>query len=190
MTGNIFKQIGASNHTDKERQKYDYYATEPKAMELLLRQETFSENVWECACGEKHLSKVLEANGYSVRSSDIIDRCGNEVFDFLDMNNTHWDGDIITNPPFRRAEEFIEKALSIIPDWSKVAMFLKIQFLEGKGRRELFNYAPPYRIYVFSSRIKCVINGDFDKMEHNSAVAYAWFIWKKGYRGRPEIVWI
>ena len=56
----IFKQIGASNHTEKQRQQEDYYATEPKAMELLLEQETFSNNVWECACGEKHLSKVLE----------------------------------------------------------------------------------------------------------------------------------
>ena len=70
---NIYKQIGASNHTEKERQQEDYYATEPKAMELLLEQETFSDNVWECACGEKHLSKVLEAHHYNVRSSDIVD---------------------------------------------------------------------------------------------------------------------
>ena len=186
----IFKQIGASNHTEKERQQEDYYATEPRAMELLLEQETFSHNVWECACGEKHLSKVLEAHNYNVRSSDIVDRCGNEVLDFLDMGNTAWNGDIITNPPFKYATEFIEKALSIIPDWNKVAMFLKLQFLEGKGRRELFNVAPPYRIYVFSSRVNCAMNGDFETYKMNSAVAYAWFVWKKGYKGRPEIFWI
>lgn len=190
MTSNIFKQIGASNHTDVERQKEDYYATDPKAIELLLEQETFSDNIWECACGEKHLSRVLEAAGYKVRSSDIVDRCGNEVFDFLWLNNTKWNGDIITNPPFSLAIEFIDKALSIIPKWNKVAMFLKIQFLEGKGRREFFNNAPPYRIYVFSSRISCAINGEFDKLKHSSAVAYAWFVWKKGYKGRPEIAWI
>lgn len=49
----IYKMIGASNHTDKERQIHDYYATEPKAAELLLEQEKFHEVIWECACGEE-----------------------------------------------------------------------------------------------------------------------------------------
>ena len=55
----IFKMLGASNHTEKERQKEDYYATDPIAVELLLDLETFNKDVWECACGEKHLSNVL-----------------------------------------------------------------------------------------------------------------------------------
>jgi hypothetical protein len=53
-TGNgnsIYKTLGASNHTEKERQKNDYYATEPHATELLLEKEKFSSNIWECACG-------------------------------------------------------------------------------------------------------------------------------------------
>ena len=61
-TGNsnsIYKTLGASNHTDKERQNEDYYATDPKAADLLLELEKFSPNIWECACGEGHLSKVL-----------------------------------------------------------------------------------------------------------------------------------
>lgn len=43
-TGNqrsIYTTLGASNHTDKERQQHDYYATEPRAMELLLAEEQF-----------------------------------------------------------------------------------------------------------------------------------------------------
>ena len=51
--------LGASNHGQHERETHDYYATEPKAVELLLNEESFS-NVWECACGEGHLAKVLE----------------------------------------------------------------------------------------------------------------------------------
>ena len=61
-TGNsnsIYKTLGASNHTDKDRQNEDYYATEPKAAKLLLGLETFSPNIWECACGEGHLSKIF-----------------------------------------------------------------------------------------------------------------------------------
>lgn len=53
-TGNsnsIYKTLGASNHTDKEREENDFYATESKAAELLLNLETFSKNIWECACG-------------------------------------------------------------------------------------------------------------------------------------------
>ena len=192
-TGNgnsIFKALGASNHTEKERQQQDYYATEPRAAELLLERETFSENVWECACGEKHLAKVFEAHGYNVRSSDIVDRCGNEIYDFLDMCNTDWDGDIITNPPYALATEFVYKALSIIPEGHKVAMFLKLQFLEGKERRELYRIAPPRKLYVASSRLNCAMNGDFEKYNYNSAVCYAWFVWEKGYKGKPEIEWI
>ena len=113
-TGNansIFKTLGASSHTDKERHKEDYYATEPKGTEVLLEVEQFLSNVWECACGEGHMSKVLEKNGYNVRSSDLIDRGYGEVYDFLSLENTEWNGDIITNPPYRMAKEFVLKAL-------------------------------------------------------------------------------
>lgn len=53
-TGNsksIYTTMGASNHSDKERQSEDYYATEPKATQLLLEVEQFSPVIWECACG-------------------------------------------------------------------------------------------------------------------------------------------
>lgn len=58
-TGNkksTFVTLGASNHTDKERQKEDYYATDPIAARLLLEVEPFEGKIWECACGEKHLA--------------------------------------------------------------------------------------------------------------------------------------
>ena len=62
-SNSIYKTLGASNHTEKEREGNDYYATEPKAVMLLLEQEKFSQWVWECACGEGHISEVLKANG-------------------------------------------------------------------------------------------------------------------------------
>lgn len=188
----VFKTLGASNHTDKERQNEDYYATEPRAGELLLQVESFDQNVWECACGEKHLSKVFEKHGYKVRSSDLIDRCGNEVFDFLSMENQEWNGDIITNPPYKYAQEFVEKALQIIPNGNKVAMFLKVQFLEGKKRKYLFANYPPHTIYVSSSRLLCAKNAEFERMKQGggSAVAYAWYVWVKGYKGDTIIKWI
>ena len=193
-TGNqnsIYKTLGASNHTDKEREANDYYATEPKALELLLILEQFSPRVWECACGEGHLSEVLKKRGYSVVSSDLIDRgYGTGGVDFLECYNA-WDGDIITNPPYKYAKEFAEHALDLVADGRKVALFLKVQFLEGKARRGLFEKHPPKTIYVASSRLLCAKNGEFQKMRDGggSAVAYAWFVWEKGYRGDTVVKW-
>lgn len=188
----IYKMLGASNHTEEERQKEDYYATDPIAVELLLDLETFNKDVWECACGEKHMSNVLEKRGFNVRSSDIIKRCDDiEEYDFLKKENIEWNGDIITNPPYKYAEEFVYKALQIIPTGNKVAMFLRLQFLEGKKRKQLFTNFPPTKVLVSSSRIICAKNADFEKMKQGggSAVAFAWFIWEKGYKGDPIIKW-
>ena len=194
-TGNsnsIFKTLGASNHTEKERQGEDYYATDPIAAKLLLSVEDFDGPIWECACGEGHLSKVFADAGCIVRSSDLIERGYGEQYDFLAMENQDWGGHIVTNPPYKYATEFVYKALSIIPDGKKVAMFLKVQFLEGKERRRLFDLYPPKTIYVSSGRILCAKNGRFDEMKSfgGGAIAYAWFVWQKGFRGDTIVKWI
>ena len=98
-------------------------------------------------------------------------------------------GDIITNPPYKVALDFVKHSLDIIPEGNKVAMFLKLQFLEGKARKEFYKENPPKKIYVASGRLNCAKNGKFEEFK-SSAVAYAWFVWEKGYRGNPEIDWI
>ena len=139
----IFTNIGASNHAQGEREKNDYYATDPRAAELLCDLETFSPNIWECACGEGHLAEVFKKRGYNVVASDLIDRgYGTAGVDFLKWDMP-FDGDIITNPPYKYAKEFVEHALSLIPDGRKVVMFLKVQFLEGQARRKMFDEVPP-----------------------------------------------
>lgn len=194
-TGNkksIFVTLGASSHTDKERHIEDYYATDPIAATLLLELEDFDGRIWEPATGEGHLSKIFIEAGYDVVSSDLIDRgYGIGGFDFLSDANTEWNGNIITNPPYKYAQQFIEKSMEIITDGKKVAMFLKIQFLEGKKRKKLFKKYPPKTVYVSSSRILCAKNGDFAKMIKGggSAVAYAWYVWEKGHSGDTIIKW-
>lgn len=191
-TNSVFKTLGSSHHTDKEREHHDYYATDPIAAELLLQQEEFY-NIWECASGENHLADVFKKHGHDVRTSDIVQRTPTtEVYDFLSMDNTSWHGDIVTNPPYKFATEFIYKALSIIREGNKVAMFLKLQFMEGKGRKRLFTNFPPKVIYVSSSRINCAMNGNFEGLRTTggSAVAYAWYVWEKGYKGPTTVKWI
>jgi hypothetical protein len=194
-TGNsnsIYKTLGSSHHSEHNRQSHDYYATEPRAGEMLLKLESFHHDIWECACGEGHLSKVFINNGYSVRSTDLIDRgFGESGIDFLGIDNQIWSGDIITNPPYIYAKEFVEKALQIISNGNKVAMFLKVQFMEGKGRKQLFVKYPPKTIWVSSSRLNCAKNGDFHglRISGGSAVAYAWWIWEKGFNGDTTLKW-
>ena len=185
----IFTTLGASNHSSGERAKDDYYATDPKAMHLLLELEDFNPRILECACGEGHLSKVLKEKGYKVTSRDLVYRgFGKGGKDFLKRTKP-WPGDIFTNPPYTLARAFIEKALELIPTGNRVAMFLKLQFLENKGKKDFFNTNPPKLIYVSRSRIKCAKNGDFGDGKKGKAVAYCWFIWEKGYKGFPTIKW-
>ena len=193
-TGNnktAFVTLGASNHSTTEREDNDFYATEPKALELLLNIEEFDPYIWECACGKGHLSEVLKKRGYIVKSTDLIDRgYGEGGVDFLHTDETH-NGDIITNPPYKYAQQFVEHALELIPEGNRVAMFLKLTFLESQNRRELFNRYPPEYIYVSSSRLQCAKGGDFETYGKGvgTAIAYGWFIWRKGFTGEPRVRW-
>lgn len=197
-TGNkktTFVQLGASSHSESEREANDFYATDPNSLEIFLKaleRDKFKlhENIWECACGQGHLSKVLEARGYEVYSSDLINRgYGIPDTNFLETLEYKLKKDILTNPPYKFAKEFVEHALDILEDGYYCVMFLKIQFLESKDRRRLFDKYPPRYVYVNSARQTCYINGDMSK-KMSSASCYCWFIWEKGFNGEPIIRWI
>lgn len=195
-TGNkktTFATLGSSSHSDHDREQHDYYATDPSAIEDLFSVENFSQTIWEPSCGEGHLSKKMEEQGKDVLSTDLVDRgYGKGGIDFLQSEDI-WNGDIITNPPYKFAQEFIEHALTLISKSEvadqKIAMFLKLTFLEGQKRQRLFRRTPPYRIYVYSFRKKCAINGKFHTTG-SSAACYAWFVWLKDFKGEPVVKWI
>lgn len=191
--------LGAHNFTEEDREKNDYYATDPNCLIKLLDRLKedkieLNNNIWECSCGEGHLSKVLIEDSYNVYSSDLVNRnYGVSNIDFLKQTKP-WNGDILTNPPYKYAKEFVEKSMELLKENNKCIMFLKLQFLEGKARRKLFDKYPPKYVYVFSERQRCAMNGDFGKYSNNGqthgAVAYCWFIWEKGFKGEPIIRWI
>lgn len=185
-----FKQLGASNHCADEREENDYYATDPRAIDDLLKKESLDHNIWECASGGGHLVDRLRYHGYCVWSSDLIDRGHqDDIIDFLKEKPKHlYKGDIVTNPPYKFCTEFVLKALDLVEEGHKVCMFLKLTTLEGVDRYEkIFKNNPPIRIHVYSKRIQCAKNGEF---KGSSAVCYAWFVWEKGYRGKPQIDWL
>lgn len=191
-----FVMLGASNHSEKEREKNDYYATNPKSLEIFLNKMDkdgieLHRKIWECACGQGHLSEVLKERGYDVVSTDLVNRgYGDDYFDFLKYETGYpLDLDILTNPPYKYAKEFVEHALELQKDGHYTIMFLKIQFLESQNRQSLFKKYPPKYVYVNSERQLCAMNGEFEKYKAK-AICYCWFVWKKGFKGEPTIRWI
>lgn len=109
-----------------------------------------------------------------------------ESIDFL-LEKELFNGDIITNPPYSYGGEFVRKAIELSN--RKVAMFLRIQFLESKGRYELlFSKYKPSKVLVFVKRMKCFPNNE-DTIG-SSAICYAWFVWDKEYKGSTVLDWI
>ena len=187
-----FVTLGASNHTEKEREKNDFYATQPEAIDKLVGaiKNMLPKKVWECACGTGCLSDRLKDFGYDVVSSDLIDRGYGDVANFLKTIEMPTDCNcIITNPPYKYATEFVKHSLELLKEGGLCAMFLKTTFLEGQKRYdEIFSTTPPIYVLQFSKRITCALNADFKNCK-SSAIAYAWYIWQKGYKGETIVKW-
>lgn len=117
---------------------------------------------------------------------------------FLEADHTKQGIDIITNPPFKMASEFVTHAMSILRKGQKLVLFLKIQFLETEKRMELFQRYGLKCVGVMSNRVCCAMNGEFDKYfkkDTNGAYRggtqmYAWYVFEKGYKGEATIDWI
>lgn len=174
-----------------EREKDDYYPTPANGTRALLAVERFDGDVWECACGEGDMSRVMEAAGYRVVSTDLIDRgYGEARVDFL-MEQRALAPNIVTNPPFKLAEPFARHALRLTEGrkGAKVALLCRLAWLEGKGRRDLFENTPLARVWVFAGRIN-IQRGKLATTETAGMVAFAWFVWEHGHEGPASIGWI
>lgn len=178
------------HHTaaDKANEEKDhFYPTPPEATEALLRIETFGPRIWEPACGDGAISRVLEAHGHSVVSTDLVERgYGESRVDFL-MEHRLAAPEIVTNPPFKLAEEFALHGLAL--GATKIAMLLRLAWLEGIERKGLFADTPIARVHVSSRRISMKRAGTDQGKGGSSMVAFAWFVWEVGHTGPVELRW-
>ena len=170
----------------RDRVDNDFYATPEESVKALLAVEEIIYPAWEPACGDgaiaKHLKEPLVA-------SDLIDRGYGETFDFFESKITA--NTIITNPPFNLFQEFAEHALK--QAGKKVILFGKLQALEGKKRATFMQNSPLRTVYVFKARQNPLRNGcavDEKGKPWASTMAFAWFVWELGYKGKPQIEWI
>ena len=190
----------AGGNPENGRVENDYYATNPKAVEMLLTNYTFdATTILEPCVGGGHIANAINnffANQRVITGLDLIDRGypNTIVQDFLTWETDRKFEGIITNPPFSLAQEFIEKGMELLTDDGQMAMFLKIQFLEGAKRKEFFEKYPPKYIYVFRNRMATWNNGN--EVDPNTGkrwattMCHAWFIWEKGSKTEPVVRWL
>lgn len=142
----------------------------------------------EPACGAGHMAKVLKEYFRNVQASDAYEYGYGLKHDFLagplEANSVDW---VITNPPFRLAEEFILKALSIARQG--VAILARTVFLESVGRYErIFLENPPTKFAQFSERVP-MFRGRLDR-KGSTATGYAWLVWEKYGSHAPRLMWV
>jgi hypothetical protein len=190
----LFESMAASSrkaldHKNGPRpaEQNHYYKTPPAATEALLRVEQFTGLIHEPACGDGAISEVLKGHCYEVVSSDLIDRgYGTPAQDFLlEQNRTGLT--MITNPPFKLADEFALHALHL--GYRHIALFGRLAWLEGNARhKRLWEPHPPSRIWVFKGR-QTLWRGDEANPGKGGAVAFCWVVWQQGHTG-TQLGWI
>ena len=176
--------------SDDGRPASDFYPTPAWATQALLAREEIrsTDKIWEPAAGdgamvdELTLAAPVIASDIEPRRKDIFE------MDFLNASEIHTVDHVITNPPFKLAQAFIEKSKQVAS--KKIAMFLKIQFLEGITRLPMFldKEFPLARIYVFSRRVSLTRDGK--PMKNGGTMCFAWFVWDRLSQGQPIINWI
>ncbi len=171
----------------------DFFPTPPWATRALIEHVVGPQRVsdltcLEPACGAGHMSRVLEEYFSSVRSADAFDYGYAPVRDFLaypyETNAVDW---VITNPPFRLAEEFVQRSFDV--SRRGVAMLVRTVFLESVGRyNRLFQADPPSVFAQFVERVP-MVKGRLDE-KATTATGYAWLVWEHGISDGPKLAWI
>jgi hypothetical protein len=179
--------MGQGRHTLAER-KQDLYETPDVATEALLRVETLPHHIWEPACGRGRITNVLRTHGHTVWATDLNDYgCENSEsrIDFLMEHQRRFDVEcILTNPPFKLAEQFVQHALYHCP---RVVMLLRLAFYESARRSHILENCGLARIHVFSNRLPMLHRDGWTGPKANSAMCFAWFCWNRDHKG-PTVI--
>lgn len=165
------------------------WATRALLEHILNKSELANQSCLEPACGAGHMDKVLKNYFAYTKASDAYDYNYGNVADFLthpiQAKSTDW---VITNPPFRLAEEFISRSFDVARNG--VAILARTVFLESVGRYErIFKDNPPSKFAQFSERVP-MVRGRLDK-KASTATGYAWIVWDfKNSNDKPEVTWV
>jgi len=179
----------AQRHPHAER-GHDLYETPAVAVEALLRVLALpSGAIWEPACGRGAIANVLRAHGHRVVCTDLIDYGADSTaiygVDFLKTTEVPADvACILTNPPFKLINKFIDHALRLCPN---VIMLARLALLESERRSSVLEGSGLRRIFIFRKRLPMMHRHGWSGRKASSGMAFAWFVWERGYRGQPIV---
>jgi len=184
----LAKAARMGNGRDHLNQHPDgYYPTPPRGTRALLARESFKGVLWECACGDGAISRILEAAGFEVISTDLVDRgygrCGH---DFL-ADNASLADHVITNPPYGPARglsaQFVEHALTRIRPGGTVCMLLRTNWEAPQAHQRLM--ARCCRKYTFSRRLK-MHRGGYTGRKHSPQLDVSWYVFNNEHTGLTQ----
>jgi hypothetical protein len=168
--------------------KDDLYETPPEAVQALLRVESLPQSIWEPACGPGSIVKVLRAAGHKVYATDLVDYgCPDSEsgVDFLmERAPSFHIGGIVTNSPYKLADQFATHALTLCPI---VIMLLRLAFLESERRSPLIDGGSLARVHVFKKRLPMMHRHGWQGPKASSSIPFAWFVWHRSHRGKIEL---
>jgi hypothetical protein len=174
-------------HTHAER-GHDCYTTPAVAVEALLRVERLPHRIWEPCAGRGAIVEVLRAHEHEVLAADLIDygipgQAHGRGF-LLERKAPDGIECIVTNPPFKLAQQFVEHALELCP---LVVMLLRLAFLESERRCGILEGRGLARVHVFRKRLPMMHRDSWSGRKANSGMAFAFFSWVRNHRGPTTI---
>lgn len=180
-----------SGYARKER---DLYETPEWVTEALLPHIPGRiSSIWEPACGNKKMVRVLEKAGH-VWASDIapLDDILTLEIDFISpvISIGHDFEAIITNPPYEHGQEFCETALAKTKELGGfVAMLLRTDFDHAKGRSHLFRECPAFAKKIVLTKRIVWFEPEPGSKGKSPSFNHAWFIWDWKHGGPPTLAY-
>jgi methylase of polypeptide subunit release factors len=181
-------QCGKHSFADRGN---DCYPTSPGAARALLQAEQLPRLIWDPCCGTGTIVTELRSAGYEVVASDIANygfaatAPGYLNVDFLLERQAPAGCEaVVANPPYRLAPQFVRHALKLVPF---TAMLLRLAFLESASRTDILEHSGLARVLVFRKRLPMMHRHNWDGPIASNSIAFAWFVWRRGWNGNPEI---
>lgn len=185
--------VPLGRHEDySEKNGLDFYPTPAPFTNVLFDfydNGRIKDSIWEPACGNGAMSEAMIARGHSVRSSDLMDHgYGLSPVDFLKSAVPHGTKSIVTNGPFKLADQFVFRAWAAM-DNTEVdffALLLAAHWFGSDDRyQNIFSKRPPQQLIIIANRMIGKYKGEhYNKKgklvtHYSSNFNHCWFIWDK-----------
>lgn len=189
MSGETSRALISDTKAPLADRKDDLYESPPEAVRALLAAENLPRRIWEPACGPGSIVKVLRSTGRIVLATDLVNYSwpGQNAYgwDFLSEQQLPENIEaIVTNPPFKLANEFVAHALDLCPH---VYMLLRLAFLESSRRSKILDGGKLRKVLVFRNRLPMMHRDGWTGPKVSNPTAFAWFCWSRDNQRPTEL---